>query len=170
MTDKIKTLEGYYKDNYGKLVKGWSRRAGSPENAEDLVQEAFTRALQYIEGYNEDTPFEGWFITILHNCWKSQAGDAYRQGMSITIEDADEQGLLDEVEITDDNRRLISIIRRMIKNSRRPAKDILYLHFVREWKPSEISHYLNIELETVKKSLYRFKQTVASSFGHLKET
>jgi len=42
-----KQLERFYKTNYLTLIKRVSHRAGGPYNAEDVVQEAFVRALKY---------------------------------------------------------------------------------------------------------------------------
>jgi len=169
MIEKRKVLEQYYADNYDNLVRGWSRKAGSPENAEDLVQEAFTKALQYLYRYDLSQPFEGWLITILNNCWRDQSRQERMQGMSMTLEDADEMGLIEAIEIKDDNHKVVRIIKKMIANSRSAARDILYLRFGKQCKPSEIGHYLNIEVHTVSTAIYRFKNGVAESFRNLLE-
>lgn len=57
------------------LVEGYVRRAraiamrlmGNPEDAEDLVQDAFLRVLQKIELVDPDRPFGPWFFRVLVN-------------------------------------------------------------------------------------------------------
>ena len=59
-------IEEFYKENFDKLVVQLSRRAGSLENAEDIVQEAFLRALTYKDAYNPKlNQFSTWFNGIL---------------------------------------------------------------------------------------------------------
>ena len=38
---------------------------GNEEDAKELVQEAFTRAMDRIETHDPSLPFEAWFLTIL---------------------------------------------------------------------------------------------------------
>jgi RNA polymerase sigma factor (sigma-70 family) len=64
----IPTIEKHYKDNRDTIVKKIAFRMGSPEAAEDVVQEAYYRALRYYDSYNEARPFNNWFSVILRNC------------------------------------------------------------------------------------------------------
>jgi len=43
------------------------RLAGNESDARDLVQEAFTRALEHAESYDPTRPFDSWLLRILHN-------------------------------------------------------------------------------------------------------
>jgi RNA polymerase sigma factor (sigma-70 family) len=42
--------------------------SGSPADADDIVQEAFLRAMRYFDGYSGDTP-RAWLLTIVRNTW-----------------------------------------------------------------------------------------------------
>ena len=42
---RIVAIEDYYAKNWNRLVKSYTSRCGNPHDAEDVVQEAFTRAL-----------------------------------------------------------------------------------------------------------------------------
>lgn len=63
----VSAIETHYKENRLKLVKRMTWRAGTPEDAEDIVQEAYARALKYREAFDGDH-FDKWFNTILNNC------------------------------------------------------------------------------------------------------
>lgn len=43
------------------------RLAGNEQDARDLVQEAFARALERFESYDAQRPFDSWLLRILHN-------------------------------------------------------------------------------------------------------
>lgn len=62
----MKLIEEHYKQNYRSLVKLMTFRAGTEWDAEDIVQEAYTRALKYFHSF-DGTNFNRWFNTILNN-------------------------------------------------------------------------------------------------------
>lgn len=43
------------------------RLAGNDQDARDLVQEAFARALEHAGAYDPTRPFDSWLLRILHN-------------------------------------------------------------------------------------------------------
>lgn len=64
-------IEKHYIENRQKLVKRMLFRSGSEEDAEDIVQEAYLRAILYHKSFNGDM-FDKWFSTILNNCLREQ--------------------------------------------------------------------------------------------------
>lgn len=64
---EVSAIEKHYIDNRQKLVKRMKFRTGSDEDAEDIVQEAYERAIRYRRSYSGDE-FEKWLNTILNNC------------------------------------------------------------------------------------------------------
>jgi len=72
--EAYKVIEDYYRKNFKRLVNISRGRAGSYHNAEDVVQEAFTRALKYHKSYNPAmTAFDAWFSRILDNSLRSNS-------------------------------------------------------------------------------------------------
>lgn len=65
-------LEEFYRDNYKAKIALISRIAGGNKAfGEDVVQEAFTRALKYIHLYDPDRgDFSKWFNGILFNTFR----------------------------------------------------------------------------------------------------
>ena len=62
-------IEQFYRDNSLKQTKMMSRiLANDYAAAEDVVHEAYTRAIQYLDSYNPDrAKFSTWFNKILFN-------------------------------------------------------------------------------------------------------
>lgn len=79
---KLGILDDFYEHNWERLVKRVQRRAGGWHNAEDVVQDAFLRAFVYIDNYNPDQDFGGWFNQILFNSLKAFNNAERDSGMS----------------------------------------------------------------------------------------
>src|SRR3546814_15218451 len=84
-----KVIDAYYRENYDALVKRLSYRLGTRENAEDTVQEAFTRAVKYYESCSVD--FDRWFKALLANAVKDAQGDIRTAGLTKSIDDATDE-------------------------------------------------------------------------------
>ena len=65
---EVPLIEKHYRENRNKLVKKLSYRAGTEEAAEDVIQEAYYRALKYFASFRQQDNFNKWFSTILNNC------------------------------------------------------------------------------------------------------
>lgn len=75
------------------------RLAGNEQDARDLVQEAFARALEHAGSYDPSRAFDSWLLRILHNIFLDGARRlAYRRTVSLDaptpIEDASWEDIL----------------------------------------------------------------------------
>lgn len=84
-------VEQYYRKEYNNLIKRVKNRSGSLENAEDVVQESFAKALQYLKSYNPKIDFGAWFNSILENELKDYMRVERIGGMSLSIDDIEEE-------------------------------------------------------------------------------
>ena len=87
-----KQIENHYKENYGRILKRMTFRAGGIHQAEDIVQEAYCRALKYYSELKVEE-FDRWFSMILNNAYNDYKRDEI--GLSY-IEDEDEPLGLEE--------------------------------------------------------------------------
>lgn len=79
--DRNTTIEAHYRKNYRQLVKRVLNRVPNHSHAlaEEVVQEAYVRAMQYWRSYNPARgDFDRWFNLILRNavadCINSESG------------------------------------------------------------------------------------------------
>lgn len=79
-------LEEHYAANFRRLVKSVARLAGSWQNAEDAVQEAYASALKYGGKYPTEK-FDAWIGTIVHNKAKKMLRDAAACGTTVELDD-----------------------------------------------------------------------------------
>lgn len=80
--DKTQILTKYYETEFDRLVKRVARRAGGWAQGEDVVQNAFLRALVYLDNYDPEKDFAGWFNGILFNELKKYTRIERDAGMS----------------------------------------------------------------------------------------
>ena len=65
----MQLIEQHYKDNHNRFIKRMTFRAGTEWDAQDIVQDAYERALRYYKSF-DGTNFDKWFSTILNNSLK----------------------------------------------------------------------------------------------------
>lgn len=152
-----KLIENYYKSQRDHLVRTLSRRAGSIENAEDVVQEAFYRALRYSNSFYGHTEGElaAWFKTIMYRSLKDFSSHERNQGMAMSEPPEEELSLTTEEiwEHESDIRDVYNLV--MAKPE--AVSQSLYLYFFGRYRPMEISQILDEPYDTVKKRILRFK-------------
>ena len=151
--DTLVELTDYYEKEYDKLVKRMSWRCGGMVHAEDVVQEAFARAIQYINSYDpEKASVERWMTMILNNAAKDFQQDERNQGMcmqeDIVIEDFDEWVHTEHV--AEEILEAIDVLRE-------PAKEIIRLFIVMGYQVKEIHHITGVGWHAIRKAIQRFQ-------------
>lgn len=159
--ERNQVLEAYFKKEYNNLCKKVSRRAGSPENAEDVVQEAFYRALKYWNSYNPETKLGAWFNTILNNACKDKMKDERMAGASVEFE----EDLFDGVEMSQTDANTAEHIKKLIRSKGYPLSEVLRLYYEKGYKSIEIKQILDVEHGTVRQAVWRFKEEVREKIG-----
>ena len=129
-------IERHYRDNYKQNIRRYTRYTRSPHRAEDIVQEAYTRALEYWESCPGVDGMGAWFNTILMNCMKDNRKDEKRHGMSESIE-----GLTDNLVVAP--RAIPAIIYNQVMEriAKKPADiaQVLELFLIKGLKQKEVS-------------------------------
>lgn len=152
-------LEQYYRENFDTLVKRLGRIQGGVMAAEDVVHNAFERAIKYYESFNEESDFERWFSIILSNALKRHQNDVRNQGVTKSIEESE-----DEIEpiIPDDIRPILKDeVKRLAQDKTGTRKEVLRLTFEFGYKPSEIVTIVeDVTYRQVTRYLADFRQEV----------
>lgn len=157
-----KMIEEFYLRERRRLVKVVSNRAGGVENAEDVVQTAFERALRYRRSFDPNhKEFEGWFVTILNNALRDFKADERLLGMSVEYkEELDER-----IELTDIEGDLAEAILMEIEKKSFPVRQALFLYFVKQYTPREIVQILDMTNGYVRISVHDFKKELRKKYG-----
>lgn len=143
------------------LVNKTRGRAGSHHNAEDVVQEAFTRALKYHRSFNNNLPFDVWFSRILENSLRTHTKERKAQGMVYGNK-------IDNLATHTPNsflRRFLSEIKEDIDNLSDRRKEVMNLSFFMEYTPTDISKIVNMSVGAVRIMIHRFREELRFKYG-----
>ena len=155
-------IEGYYEEKYDDLVRMYSSRAG-PDDVEDVVQEAFYRALKYIHTFNLTyITVDKWLSGILNNCLSDMLKEK-RDGRM--MHDSDEEPSADDRCPSD--TELEGKILKHIGEQVGAKRHILWLYFKMGYKNSDIHQIVGGSYVNVDKSTSRFKAEMQDKYGHL---
>lgn len=157
MNDVIKN---HYEENYDLLVKRMARRLGSVEDGEDVVQEAFTRAVQYYKSWTGKR-FENWFNVILSNTYKRFLNEKKMGGLSKPLEDSLEE--IEPVIVNYLDSIATSELKAMVENKVGRDRDILMLSMFYGYSWAEIAALLSISKRAIDGVIYRFNLELKSS-------
>lgn len=156
-------LETYYRANYDQLVKRMARACGSPMDGEDVVHDAFERALKYYESFIQGQDFERWFSVILSNCFKRHQSNARLGGASKPIEECIEE--LEPI-VPDDIRGITKEeVKALALSKSGQQREVLRLTLDFGYKPSEIVTLVkDVTLRQIEHHLYSFKKEVVERY------
>lgn len=141
------------------LVAYLARLTGSPDRAQDLVQEAFLRVFQWAERYRERGQFTAWLYRIATNLVRSEARRERRWSLltpelareaSAPVEPGAPRSLLRRQM----HERLVEALGRLPLDLRAP----LVLFEIEGWPQGEIARVLGCREGTVKSRIHRARK------------
>jgi RNA polymerase sigma-70 factor (ECF subfamily) len=133
------------------------------EEAEDLVQETYTKALRGFSSFQLGTNFRAWMYRILRNTFlTSRTGLRATSTVSLDLE---EDGVDLAVESETPETILMSrsnsqLVQRAIENLPLHYREIILLYEVEEMSYQEIAETLSIPIGTVMSRLSRARKTL----------
>jgi RNA polymerase sigma factor (sigma-70 family) len=146
----IPIIEQHFIENRRKLVKKMGFRAGTPEDAEDVVQEAYARAIKYQKSF-DGTNIDRWFHTILNNVLKEFKNT--QKGYSTVEYEEEEDQAVEYIYPT----RVMAEIYEMIDKRPVVQKEILTLFFTQEYSAKDISNILPSSYSQIHQVIQRFR-------------
>lgn len=158
--ETYKIIENHYKNNFKRLVNKTVGKTGNKYNAEDAVQEAYTRALHYYKTFNPETSaFEVWFEKILSNSIRNLNSDTRSKGIvnpdnidPPSINPAFFKRFLKEIE---------EDVNKLPKDKRTP----IALSFFQGYTPLDISKITNRTVNAIRIMLFRFREEIKLKYG-----
>lgn len=160
--DNKELITQYYKENFHKWVKRLSRRVPSEMDAEDVVHEAFTRALTYAHTFDPNiSAIDTWFTNILNNTHRRMKRNDF---LSCEIQEGD--WFTKEADDYEDDEFTCKKIKEKISGVKHDHhRNVLFSHFIAGNKVGQVASQLNIPVATVKTIIKRFKKAVGEEYA-----
>jgi len=144
-------VETHYTDKHDKLVSMVSRYLGSKPNAEDVVQEAYSRTLKYWKAYHPDQGFNTWFGTVLNNAIKDFFKKELLRGMNddTPVEVASPSQAFQRIQVKE--------LAEMIEGEEKHTANILRLFLLEGYNATEVGQCVPESPTNVRKIVQRFR-------------
>lgn len=155
----IEIIEKHYRNARDQYVKRLSFRAGSHEAAEDIVQEAYLRALLYQKSFHMGTPFNRWFNRIVNNCLRDYKREERGGPMEFIEEEAE------GFNCTGVTRRMLDEIRQEIEEKTSDLeKETLTLYFLNGYKIGDIVRIMDTKYKATENIIQRFRRKLKDKY------
>lgn len=154
-TDTFALIEDHYREHRKEFINKLRFALGNIQNAEDTVQEAYTRALTYWKAYDKNKGLDAWIGTILTNCIKDKQRDSILLGM--VSEDLAVMPEPARIDITDVvfAKELKDTISRLPITMSYP----LYLYLFEGYTSREIAEITEQNANSIRKMVSRFRDS-----------
>ena len=160
---------------FGALVRRYLRPAlavawefaPSRDDAEDLVQDAFHRALRALPGFDESRPFRPWFFTILRNAGRN-AAERHARWTSVPLpeeipsEAADPEEMAQRAELREGIREGLAVLPPM-------QRACFRLCDIEGFDGNEVAEMLGLSAATVRTHRHRARAALREALRHLNE-
>ena len=150
--EKNTVVEQFYNDNFESLVKRVSSRVPNKEDAEDVVHDAFERALKYFDSFDP---------SVLSNALKDFQNREKLSGMHVELKEWELEPAEDDRAYDEAHEEILNLIQEKDGN----RKEILTLYFMYEYLPREISEVLDVKVTTVRQYVWQFREELKETIG-----
>ena len=149
--------------HYAGVLRLLKKRPGNDADAEDIAQQAFTKAFENIHSYSPRYAFSTWVYSIAHHCYVDFVRK-HKPGSTVSIDKLVEDGNFnaqnalpnpEENMIAEQDLAATSLLLNKLKPQYRKAVELRYL---KEYAYEEIAEELSMPIGTVKTTLFRAKE------------
>lgn len=147
---------------------------GDADEAENLAQEALTRAYTQLASFRSDLSFGPWVRGIALNLCRNHLRDRMRRAKTVKPEQLDEtpcregrrQGVLSAILRREVNERALLAIAELPE----PLREAFVLHYVEEMDFSEISSITGLASGTLRVRAHRARTLLRHALGSVVDT
>jgi RNA polymerase sigma-70 factor (ECF subfamily) len=139
------------------LIGFLTRMLGNADDAREVAQEAFVRALEHIDDYDERYAVSTWLYTIAQRLAinRSKRKRPMAIGLRIADEMKDEPSPAENMEKSEKNHRMKKVVWECVRELPQKNRDAMLLFYRQSQSCDEIAKVLNMPVATVKTHLHR---------------
>jgi RNA polymerase sigma-70 factor (ECF subfamily) len=127
-----------------------------PDDAEDMVQEAFVRLYRALPRYEERQRFESWLFQILGNCCRTANSVAQRNAARLVTDDALLERIPAETRADDDTLSVWGeSVRHALAEVPEHNREIFLLHYIEGFSYDEIERMTGVRQSALKMRVKR---------------
>lgn len=157
-------IEREYRRSFNERVKYVMARRMSKEDAEDVVQETFYRALRYMNTYNPHLQkLPVWLDVIMNNSIKKYKHANMTGDYSFT-EDMEEEVCEFEHERSLTDKENISMVLEELSKLTTQQRNVLYAHHILGHTQRDCTMIFDMSLSMVRQVVHRFKVRLRKVF------
>lgn len=123
----------------------------SPEDADDLVQDCYLRALRGWGQFNGSGTRQAWLFAIARRAYVDWLRDIKKHGRTVSIDSVDHPPAPCDNGIRDD----LEIVWRAIEELDPEHREVIHLRFAAQLSYAEIANSLAVPIGTVRSRLHR---------------
>lgn len=152
------------------------RLTGNDPDAQDLVQEAFSRAFEHKDKYDSSRPFEAWLIRILHNVFLDGVRRyEHKHKVSLDAPPPTEEGHWEDIIPSKEREPLEilvrderqSLVQRALNAVEMPYRSALILYDIEGLSYDEISKIMKCPIGTVCSRIHKGRVLLKKAFESL---
>lgn len=152
----------------GPLTAFLMRHTGNEEDALEVAQEAFIRAIRNITRFRDGSRFSTWLFGIALNLVRDLKKSA-RSRLVESLPEMDDVEGRSEIAKNLEERELTRDLRRAIDRLPEGMRNVLMLFYEEELSMNEISVALKVPVSLIKVRLFRARKQLAKANPQLKE-
>lgn len=159
--DDTAAIEQLYQEIKPQAIKIAATYVGKEDLSEDMFHEAFIKAINNLDKFDEGRSFQAWFDVILANTCKSHLRKKKNENLQDAINDENYEENLEEIsnignpEECWEQKELAEIISGMLDGLSTEQKEAIILHYYQGSSVAEIAEKQNCGEETVKSRLFQ---------------
>jgi RNA polymerase sigma-70 factor (ECF subfamily) len=179
--DREEVFRALFEKFYGPLYRFFTRRAFSPEEAQDLIQETFLRVYRGIASFRQEAKWENWLFQIASNtaskAWRHRSAKK-RSGFEVPLDvDADGEPAAElDAELSASSsaapalrqvlaREGAELLRQAIEELPPQMRRCVRLRVFQDLEHAEIGQLMQIAPATVKVQLFKARKRLQEALG-----
>lgn len=156
---KLQLLEEHFKEHKDTMVKQANRKVGEFWG-DDVVQEAYTRCLKYVDALPEDGKvLNSYVYKVMRNVIKDYMSDSIS---SVEVE----EDMLESGEMVDEwvAKGIIKAIKKDILSLHSPRKEIVYCALIQGDSYMLISQINKVSIKAVENAVFYFRKYLEEKY------
>ena len=158
-------MRTYVEENEQRLSRLAVSLCRNPDDAQDLYQETWIKAMRHFDQYDPERPFEKWIAAICVNTFKNTY-KAFSKSRECTFSTAeDKEHAMSSIVGDDGPNDDIIVLRQAVDMLPEKYRILITSKFYLDYSDEDIAEILHLPVGTVKWRIHKAKELIARRMG-----